>query len=691
MKRHIRLLYAKRLLFILVFVCTPPEVAVLANEAQDATQSTETRETAKTKTTEMEGMVVKSTKIERNIEHLTDSVSVVTEDRIRLSGFTDTTEILRFTPSVEFKQAGGPGQFNYPKLRGYDDGHFLVLVNGMKINEAYGSGTGNFLGHIDTKLIESVEILRGPQASLYGSDTTAGVMAYTTIGGKPGRHYNVGAEYGSLDWKKGYGALRGGTKTWNYAVGAAYTDSDNVHDEEYYENLSPTVKLGWHPGPVDVELAYLYVESEFQAAELNESSEFLTSRDKHYTFQTPDPNNANEYEHHITTLNVSHRINEAFRQKLVLGWFEKDHYRNDKDDGLLGYETAPFDSFTYNGLTYDKGATVPIYDEGTGEAYGYDHKNLMGDYNLIWDMQIGSTGANTMLYGFEYLYQEGGKWGRYGDVTADTYNYSFYVNDQLMLLNDAMIISAGLRRDEHEVYGSETTGKLGSAYTFLQTGTTLFANYGTSFRAPSFSNLYDPTYGNENIDPETGWTVEGGIRQEFMNGRFDTELTYYYSELDDVIVFDYTIVNPRRDSGYGEYANRDSQEVSGLEFSFNAVLSDHLNLRGNYTYTGSHSEEAGERYRTVQIARNKGNLGLFYKTGKYNFGVSGYYCGPRLRWKGDIEMEEYFRLDVSGRCEIYEGLCLYGRIENLLDEDIEEGLGYEQPGFYGIIGIEYTL
>jgi outer membrane cobalamin receptor len=176
-----------------------------------------------------------------------------------------------------------------------------------------------------------------------------------------------------------------------------------------------------------------------------------------------------------------------------------------------------------------------------------------------------------------------------------------------------------------------------------------------------------------------------------MNGRFDTELTYYYSELEDVIVFDYTIVNPRRDSGYGEYANRDSQEVSGLEFSFNAALSDQLNLRGNYTYTGSHSEEAGERYRTVQIARNKGNLGLFYETGKYNLGVSGYYCGPRLRWKGDIEMEEYFRLDVSGRCEIYEGLCLYGRIENLLDEDIKEGLGYEQPGFYAIMGIEYSL
>jgi len=665
-----------KLLIIIVAMVLTTGMPALAEEAEESV--------------EVDEMVVTSTKMERKLENMTDSVTIINEEEIKVKGYTDTTEVLRLSPSVEFKQAGGPGQFSYPKMRGYAQGQFLVLVNGMKVNESMSSGVGNFLGHLDTKLIESVEILRGPQSALYGSDTTAGVMSFTTIGGMPGTHFNVGAEYGSLDWKKGYGAFRGGTETLDYAAGVAYTDSDGVHDEEFFKDFSPTFKLGWHPGAVDVELAYIYIKSEFQAAELNDPSEFLNSRDEYWRFQTPDPNAANEYDHHITTINLAHDISASFRQKLVLGWSEKESYRNDLDDGLLGYETAPFDNFEYEDVTYNAGDAVPIYDDGTGEAYGYDNRNIMADYNLIWDSQLGSVGSNSTLFGLEYNYQEGGKWGRYGDVENDTDNYSFYINDQLLLLQEALVLSAGIRLDDHEIYGNKTTGKVGSAYNF-KWGTTLFVNYGTSFRAPTFAQMYDPSYGSEDLDPESGWTVEGGLRQELADDRIDFEATYWYSELEDVIVFDYTVVNPRRDSGFGEYNNRDSQETSGVEVAFGARLTEHVNLEGNYTYTHSYSEKDGERFRTVQIARNKGSLTLSYLTDRFNVGVTGYYSGPRLRWKGDVEMEEYFRVDVFGRFGLTDSLNLYGRVENLLDEDIEEGLGYEQPGIYGVVGLEWSI
>lgn len=315
----------------------------------------------------------------------------------------------------------------------------------------------------------------------------------------------------------------------------------------------------------------------------------------------------------------------------------------------------------------------------------------MADYNLIWDSELGQAGTNTALFGFEYIYQEGGKWGQYGDLDSDNYNYSFYLNDQVLLLEDALALSAGVRQDEHEAFGSETTGKLGAAYNFIETDTTLFTNYGTSFRAPSFYNLYDADYGDEDLIPETGWTVEGGVRQEFMDGRLDGDITYWYSELEDVIVFDYTIVNPASMYGYGRYANRDSMETSGVEFAFGFNLTSELELSGNYTYTDSKSIEDGEEFRTVQIAQNKGSLTLSFGKEQYNLGVTGYYSGPRLRWKGDIEMKEYFRVDLFGHYNIYDGVSIYSRVENLLDEDIEEGAGYEQPGFYGIIGVKYEI
>lgn len=691
------LIFAATTLFFMMFSGLPVWSQESASSEDEIQKSMEEENKSTDKETkeyvnQVEEIVVKSTKMDRKPEHMTDSVTIINEARIELENYTDTTEILRMTPSVEFKQAGGPGQFSYPKMRGYPQGHYLVLINGMKLNEAYNAGVGNFIGHIDTELVESVEILRGPQSALYGSDTSAGVMSFTTLGGKPGLlHTKQGFEYGSLEWKKGYSVIRGSTETWDYAFAGAYTNSEGVHDEEYYRNISPTAKIGWHTGSVDLELAYIYVNSEFQAAELNESNDFLESRSQHYAFQTPDPNNANKYEHHIGTLNVAHTINDTLRQKMVLGVFEKGHFRNDEDDGLLGYEAAPFDGFTFDDETYNKGDLVPIYDDGTGEAYGNDHKNIMVDYNFIWDRPVGKTSTNSALFGFEYLYQKGGKWGRYGDLESDNYNYSFYLNDQLLLLEEALVLSGGLRQDENEAFGSETTGKIGVAYTFSTTTSTLFSNYGTSFRAPTFFNLYDATYGNEDLTPETGWTFEGGVRQEFMDGRLDGDVTYWYSELDNVIVFDNTIPNPTSSTGFGKYGNRDSMETSGVEFAFGVNFTDELGLSGNYTYTDSKSTKDGEEFRTVQVARNKGSLTLSYENDKYNVGMTGYYSGPRLRWKGDIEMREYFRLDLFGHYNIYKNFSVYTRMENVLEEDIEEGLGYEQPGFYAIVGLKYEV
>lgn len=137
-------------------------------------------------------VVVTATKIERPARYVTDSVTVITAEEIRERNFTDTTEILRQTAGIAFKQAGGPGQFNYPKVRGFGAGHFLVVVDGVKINEGLFPGVGNFIGQIDPKLIERIEILRGPQADLYGSDSTAGVIAITTKEPLPGTNTTLG-------------------------------------------------------------------------------------------------------------------------------------------------------------------------------------------------------------------------------------------------------------------------------------------------------------------------------------------------------------------------------------------------------------------------------------------------------------------------------------------------------------------
>ncbi len=442
----------------------------------------------------------------------------------------------------------------------------------------------------------------------------------------------------------------------------------------------------------DIEGSFFYMNSTFNSAELNESYASDSPETPWWAFQTPDPNNENEYDHYFGAVNLRHQISDSLRHKAVVGWFKKESTLLDKDDGLLGYEAAPVDNFTLDYENYyARGEMVPVYDDGNPEPANYRNENIMIDYNFIIDGTLGVAGENSLLFGYEYLTMEGEKWGKYGEASDDAYNHSFYINDQMLLLDEALVLSGGLRYDEHETYGDEVTGKLGTAYTHAPWGTTFFTNYGTSFRAPNFSNLYDPTYGNPDVEPEEGWTFEGGLRQDLFDSRIHGELVYWHSELENVIVYDWQ--HPRQPGveGTGAYTNRDEAETEGIEFTLYWFLTDALTLSGNYTYTESWSEKDGETFRTVQIGRNKFNVDLSYAQDDYSLNLHTYYTDPRLRWKGDVEMDAYFRVDVSGRYRVWDGLTLYGRVENLFDDKTEEALGFESPGIYAVAGVEWDF
>jgi outer membrane cobalamin receptor len=639
---------------------------------------------------QVDEVVVTATKIARPEHYITDSVTIITEEEIERQNFQDTTEILRQTAGIQFKQAGGPGQFNYPKIRGLGNGHFLVVIDGVKVNEGINAGVGHLLGQIDPSLIERIEVLRGPQADLYGSDSTAGVIAITTKTPRPGTNFQLSGEVGSLDWKKAYGSARGTWNDFGYSLNAVFVDSGGVHDDETYRNTSPQVKLTYNPGDwLSVEGSFLYMDTKFNYAELLESYDKHSPETPWWAFQLPDPDQFNQNEQYLASFKVSHKLTDNLRQKLLFGWTRKTNFNRDDYDGLLGYIPAPRDPFTLDYFTfYNRGEAVPVYDSGDGLPYYYRNENYQFDYNLILETPF-SQGTNTALLGYEWYKQDGRSWGKYGDLDGSAENNAFYLSDVLTLLDGDLVLNGGLRHQDHETFGNKTTGKIGAAYTF-PSATTLFANYGTSFRAPSIYQLFNSQYGNTDLEPENGWTTEVGLRQSVFDDRIEAELIFWHTELDDVIDF----VGGGFVSGVftGSYENRDMGETEGVELIANWWVTDEWRLNANYTHTDSWSEDAeGERYRTVQIARNTANLGLSYVQDRWSAGANIYYTGPRLRWNGDIEMDAYTRVNVYGRYDLSDSFSVFGRIENLFDTDIEEGLGYEQPGFYMIAGIDYRF
>jgi outer membrane receptor protein involved in Fe transport len=214
------------------------------------------------------------------------------------------------------------------------------------------------------------------------------------------------------------------------------------------------------------------------------------------------------------------------------------------------------------------------------------------------------------------------------------------------------------------------------------------------------SQLFNPMNGVSTLSPETGRTAELGVRSAVLDDTLNVELSYWDTQIDDIIFFDYSVVNLRatRVCAFnpaltcGQYNNGAEGKTSGVEVKAEYALSSIVGLYGNYTYTDSQTRAVGAQWkRTVQIADHKANVGVNFKSDKLTLGSNVYYSGPRLRWAGDLETAGYVRVDVSGRYAITKGVSLFGRIENLLDDDYLDELGYAETGRYGIFGAEWRF
>lgn len=640
---------------------------------------------------ELEDVIVTASIIEKPVNEITHSVTVIDEKKIEEQGFTDMTEILRQQAGVEFKQVGGPGQFNYLKLRGLGAANVLVIVDGVKLNTASGGDTRNLLSQLDPDSIESLEIVRGPQATLYGANSTAGVIVIKTKSGKRA-HASLGAEVGSLSWRKLTGSLRDGAKLRGgdlfYSLNLSKTDSDNIHQYEYFKDRSGQLKLSYETDRWSVGGNVWKVKNDFGYAELDEAS-CCQNAATYWSFQTPDPDQHSETGETVASAFTDFKFTDNLKQTLRAGSTKTSYSIIDTANGLLGYQRATVTipaNATGNSTAVPAGSPVPIYDTATGSRAFYADERKQAEYDLVF------TGRSfNLLGGIEYQKQRAQQWGSYGSSDTDDSQLSYLANGDLKLLSDDFILSLGLRLDDYESWGGETTGNVGIAWQ-VAGPVNLYANYGTSFKPATMAQLFNPTYGDSSLKPETGRTAELGVRTRFLDDALSMEASYWNTHIDSVIFFDYSIVNPRRSTGFGQYNNGSEGKTSGLEFQTHYQLSDRIGVYGNYTYTDSQTKAVGADWlRSVQIAYHKANAGANYKANDLTLGTNVYYSGPRLRWAGDLETRGYVRVDVSGRYQLNQALSLSARVENLLNDDYLDELGYAETGLYAIFGIEYRF
>jgi vitamin B12 transporter len=253
---------------------------------------------------------------------------------------------------------------------------------------------------------------------------------------------------------------------------------------------------------------------------------------------------------------------------------------------------------------------------------------------------------------------------------------------------DNLVIIAGVRVDDHETFGNKATYRVAPAYTISATGTTLKASYGTGFRAPSLYELYDPNYGNADLDAEEsdGWDI--GLEQKLMNNTLTMGVTYFSMDYDNRIDFDTTTWT---------YTQADGEtQTQGVEFFTGWDPMDTLGFMLSYTYTDTEDPD-GEAL--VRRPENKVSLNT-----RYGFLDKG-LLNLEVQWVDDRKasssaydkngnavgsLDAYTLVNLAASWTFNDHVELFGRVDNLFDEYYEEAFSYARAGVSAYAGIKLT-
>jgi vitamin B12 transporter len=608
---------------------------------------------------ELPMIIITPTKYETPLRGIPSSFTVIYEDEILSKGKPQVKDILRGIPGLHVVQTGSFGAPTSIFTRGTESSHTLVMVDGIKVCDPTStSGAFNF-ANLTLDNVERVEVLRGSHSTLYGSDAIGGVINVITKKGigrpkvwasfESGSHETFKETVGSYGEFKGlhYSAAFSRLDTNGISKADAKYDNDEKDD---YENTSISSRVDFEPSDVfTIGSTFRYTDAE---SEIDDGG----------GYGGDDPNRRNRE----TRAAVSSYVKLAFMDwwTLDLKWLWSRNKRFDKD----------------------------FYDEIDTSEYLYsEYKGTNTSYELHNVFELGEYG--TLSGGIDYDEQESdsylysvASWGTtISDPSkVDNHNVGYYLQNRLTISENFYSI-VGFRIDDHSDFGTHDTYKVSAKYIF-DWGTSVKGGWASGFKAPSLYQLYDPSNGNTALKPEESETYEIGLGQSLFEDSIQLESTYFYTELDNLI--DWVLVDPLWFTG--QYQNINQAEIWGIENLIIFKPIDQIKIDYSYTYLNTQNEAT--KQSLDRRPRNKHVLNLNIKPiESIDFGISYLYVGNRKdkRWVGgtqsQIILEDYHKIDLSGRYIVNENFEVFTRIENLLDKHYQEVDGYGAPGisFYG--------
>ncbi len=596
-------------------------------------------------------VIVSATKTEIYQGEVGSSTSVVTSGEIEKSQKQTVQDVLRDMPGVSVCQNSAFGGTSSVYLRGAKPGQTLVLIDGIEVNDPMATDRAFDFAHLTTDNIERIEVVRGPQCTLYGSDAMAGVINIITKKGKGDPKVNGFAEAGSHSTFRENVSASGSLQKFNYSLSATRLDSDGINkasegnEKDAYENSVLSSRLGYDFSETcALNLSARYTDSE---TDIDDGA------------FDDDPNQTAEWKD--TALKLS--LDQAFTTEWT--------------------HALSFSCHKVKRSYEDEADAKDLFDDLDSEYEGDTEKTE-------WQHNYSPVEWSVLTAGFEYEQESGSSVYRSGSyTTADREktvdNRGYYLQNQFKF-QDKYFITPGLRTDDHELFGTETTGKISSSILF-ETATRLKANWGTGFKAPSLYQLYS-VYGDKNLNPDESESYDAGFEQSFFKDKVVLDVQYFHNDFKNMVDWD---------SLTYKYKNIGRARTNGFEAGLKYTPSETLTLGMNFTYTETEDKDTGlDLLRRPEKQTNFYADWAFNEKTNFNLGVT--YVGSREDVVYDsnynqvrIEDDSYITARLAASYEVMENMLVFGRIENLCDKEYEDAHGYSMPGASFYAGIKTDL
>lgn len=566
----------------------------------------------------LDPIVVTATKTEQSIKNITSNVDIITAQELDEKHITSVAEALNLISGVSVVSNGGLGKSTSVFLRGFDSKRVLVLIDGVRYNDNTDSINGASFENLMVNEIEQIEVIKGAQSGIWGSEASAGVINIITKKASFGTTVDTHMGYGSFNTKK-YGASVA-HKTDKYEIGIGA------------DKIKSTGFTSYAPRYADINN---YEDDGYKNTTLNIKGS--------YNFDGTN------------TLRLAHTDIDSYNEYDISGTNSAGSYTKKEKLSQIAYENKTGIALTKlhtNRSTFKR-------DYSTGSKY----YGAVNEYGVT--SEISYAADDFILIGGDYKLFE-----QLNQVNKNFTEKALFATNS-NAFNDRLILTESVRKDNYDAFNDKTTGKLGIKYNF-DSETFLSSNFGTGYNVPTLYQLFDGTYGN------TALKSEDTRSYDLSFGYNGFEITYFYNRVNEMIDYDFTISKYNNINGTstlkGFEAGYKKEVAEGILLSLNYTRLSAKNQQGqnlrrrakenlkfgvdyyglNKWHFGVNGEYVGSRYDSdndlggqsgkYTVASSVVNYDLTKKiriygkidniTNKYYQSVNNYATSPRAYYTG---------------------------------------------------------